>query len=159
MPQEILAARPRVMIVHHAADFALKLADWIAAHGYEAAIARDVEDMLELLHEARPDGVLLDLHLRALGGMQVLRLIKAIHPQVPVVTITEGPLNELALLSVKAGACGFLLKPFELQHMSNMLEIHMRRTSSDGNPSDTLRHASPAAAVRGMALLGGEAGR
>ena len=126
MRQGSLAARPRVMVVHDKADFALKLADWLAAHGYEVAIARDLEEVLELLHDHRPDGIVLDLHLRALSGMQVLRIIKSICPAIPVVTITETPLNDLALLSVKAGACAFLIRPFEPQHLSTLLDAHLQ---------------------------------
>ena len=158
MPQKCLAARPRVMVIHHQTDFALKLADWIAALGYEAAIARNVEDMLALLHEARPDGILLDLQLQAVGGMQVLRLLKAIHPEVPVVTITEGPLGDLALLSVRAGASAFLIKPFELEHLNTALVEHVR-TRSGANPSDIHRPKPSVHTIWNMAPLAGETGR
>ncbi|MGH7230292.1 MAG: response regulator [Nitrospiraceae bacterium] len=136
-----VTARLRVMVVHHEADFALKLADGLAAHGYGVMIARDMGEVLELLHDSRPNAILLDLHLRAMAGMQVLRIIKSIYPQIPVITITEAPLNELAHLSVKAGASTFLLKPFELQHMKTLIDAHLRKTETDENQPGVRRLA------------------
>ena len=151
MPYESFAARPRVMVVHHRTNFALKLADWLAAHGYEVAIARDVGEVLELLHEMRPAGILLDLHLRTMAGMQVLRIIKGIYPQIPIITMTEAPLNELALLSVKAGADAFLLGPFERQHMKMLLDAHLSEAEAEDS-AGAGRHAA-APMPRGVAPM------
>jgi DNA-binding NtrC family response regulator len=112
-----VVSRKQIMIVNHEGEFAHKLADWLAADGYEVIIAQEVRDVIDLLKEMEPDGILLDLHLPIMNGVELLRIIKAIYPHVPVVTTAETTLHDLAVLSVKAGATTFLLKPFDHHHM------------------------------------------
>lgn len=126
MQNRSVDGRKRVMIVSHEAKFALRLADWLAAEGYEVVIAREAKDVRSLLEEVKPNAVVLDLALPVVSGMEVLRVIRASRPEVPVVTMADAALHNLALLSIKAGACGFLLKPFERQQMSRLVAAEIR---------------------------------
>jgi hypothetical protein len=44
-----VVSRKQIMIVNHEGEFAHKLADWLAADGYEVIIAQEVRDVIDLL--------------------------------------------------------------------------------------------------------------
>ena len=142
MSSRSFSERPRVMVVQDEAGAALKLADSLAVEGYEVGIARDMERVLEMLHHVRPDAVVLDLHLRAMGAMSVLQIIKTIHPRVPIIMIAGVHLYEPTLLLLKARASAFLLKPFELWEMKALLDEHIGRARAGGSRPG-LRRAQP----------------
>jgi DNA-binding NtrC family response regulator len=110
------------MVVQDEATAALKLADSLATEGYEVTIARDMADVLEMLHDMRPDAAVLDLHLRAMGDLSVLQIIKTIHPHIPIVMMADAHQYESALGAVKARVSAYLLKPFDLSHMKALLD-------------------------------------
>lgn len=126
MQHSAMGGRKRVMIVNHEAKFALRLADWLAAEGYEVVIASEAKDVRGLLEEVKPHAVVLDLDHPVVSGMEMLRAIRMSRPDLPVLTIAHAALHQLAVLSIKAGACAFLLKPFERQQMSRLLAAEVQ---------------------------------
>jgi DNA-binding NarL/FixJ family response regulator len=72
--------------------------------------AADGREGLRLAQDLRPDVVLLDLHMPALGGMLVLDALREHVPsaRVLVLTASENPENLIAAIS--AGAAGYLTK-------------------------------------------------
>jgi DNA-binding response OmpR family regulator len=123
------ASRKRILVVDQNTDSALRLADWIAADGYEAIIAPQVSEALELLNRIEPDAILLDLHLQVMSGMEMLRLIRTGYPRLPVITMTDLTFHNLAIRSTKAGASAFLLKPLDRYHVSALLRAEIQRSS------------------------------
>src|SRR5687767_13384310 len=67
---------------------------------------------LELADEVSPDVVLLDLRLPDTDGIQVLRDLRARHPEVGVIMITAFGQIETAVAAMKSGAADYLEKPF-----------------------------------------------
>jgi DNA-binding response OmpR family regulator len=113
------------MVIDHDVDFALKLADWLAIEGYEVVVARTAGEALDQLRQVNPHGVLLDLHLLMMSGLELLRVLGTIEEKLPVVTMTT--LQELAAFSLKAGARAALLKPFDCRHMARVIEMEIGR--------------------------------
>ena len=87
--------------------------------------------VVQLVEEARPDVVLLDIRMPGMDGLEALEQIRASLPQVAVVILTTYNEDAFLLRGLQAGACGYLLKDC---------------------PLDTLLHAIRAAA-RGETLL------
>jgi DNA-binding NtrC family response regulator len=126
MAGECVISRTRIMVANQDAEFALKLADSLAADGYEVAIVQEAGEILDLLRNMEPDGILLDLHLSVPDSMKLLQNIRAVHPHVPVITMADPALHDVAARSVKAGARTFLLKPFDFQHVRDLLGAELR---------------------------------
>ena len=76
-------------------------------------IAANGEEALQKL-AARPYAVmLLDLRMPGLDGMEVLRRVPEIRPDVKVIIITAYGSVEAAVEAMKLGAVDFLQKPFD----------------------------------------------
>jgi DNA-binding NarL/FixJ family response regulator len=58
----------------------------------------------------RPDVVLLDIHLPAMDGIQTLRVLKRIDPNITVLMLTVSRDGKCLFDALKAGASGYLLK-------------------------------------------------
>ena len=68
------------------------------------------------------DAVVLDLHLPDGDGLDFLRDLSEISPDVPVIVITAYPGVEAAVRAFRGGACDFLQKPFGLSELDAVLD-------------------------------------
>jgi DNA-binding NtrC family response regulator len=85
--------------------------------GYEAVTARTGAEAIEKARAVVPDLVLLDLKLPDMDGLEVLRRIKEIFPEIGVVMITAFGDIETAVNAMKNGAYDFVSKPINLDQL------------------------------------------
>jgi two-component system, NtrC family, nitrogen regulation response regulator GlnG len=77
---------------------------------------------LEEVREANPDVIVLDLQLPDRSGLEVFRDIQALDPKRPVIFITAHGTTETAIDAMKHGAFDYLVKPVDLDRLSQILE-------------------------------------
>ncbi|HXS10033.1 MAG TPA: response regulator, partial [Candidatus Krumholzibacteria bacterium] len=85
--------------------------------GYEAVTARTGAEAVAKAREVVPDLVLLDLKLPDMDGLEVLRRIKEIFPEIGIVMITAFGDVETAVTAMKNGAYDFVSKPINLDQL------------------------------------------
>ena len=96
--------------------------------GYRALVAADGVEALALFHQHRSEiwVVLTDLMMPKPDGLSVIRILKQIAPQIPVVVCSgiadEGHAAELAELGVRE----FLEKPFSASRLLEALAAVLR---------------------------------
>ncbi len=87
----------------------------LEAENYHVIFAANGFEVLSLLRKTRPDLILMDVMMPELDGVETTRRLKAA-PQfagTPVIMITGNSEKTIVAASLKAGASGFLVKPFE----------------------------------------------
>jgi DNA-binding NtrC family response regulator len=89
-------------------------------HGYTVHIGQNASQGQKQVAEAKPDLVLLDLGLPDADGLDVLRKIKADHPDVPVMILTAHDSLANAIESIKLGAFHFLAKPYAVEELLSL---------------------------------------
>jgi FixJ family two-component response regulator len=104
------ADRKTIAIVDDDESIRRAIARQLRAAGYRCEAYQSAEDMLYCLTTIVPSGVLADIHLGAMSGLEL-----AIHPELtrrntPVVLMT-GFLDPLVESSARQVAAGFLRKP------------------------------------------------
>jgi two-component system nitrate/nitrite response regulator NarL len=77
---------------------------------------------IELTRRLHPDLLLLDLNMKGVGGLDVLKVIKAEDADIRVVMITVSDQAEDLVAALRAGADGYLLKDMEPEQMVESLE-------------------------------------
>jgi DNA-binding NtrC family response regulator len=121
--------RTRVMIVEQDLDFGLKLADWLASHGYQPVFVRTVEAALGELNDIRPQAIFIGLQSPEcepqMDAFEVLLLIQTICPLVPVITIGDQASEDFAKLVVSQGVRRFLVKPVEFAQIGHVLQSEL----------------------------------
>lgn len=84
--------------------------------GFDVVKAASAEEALPLID--RSDLIITDLKLPKMSGLEMLRIIRRQDSHIPVVIMTAFGTVETAVEAMKSGAVDFLLKPFELEHLT-----------------------------------------
>jgi nitrogen regulation protein NR(I) len=95
----------------------------------EVVAAASAEEGERLLSETHPDVVLLDIMLPATSGLDVFEHIRKTDAKLPVIFITSLASSETAIKAMTLGAFDYLLKPFDLAKIQDLVRqaLEIRR--------------------------------
>jgi len=117
--------RTRVMIVEQELDFGLKLADWLASHGYQPVFVRTVDAAINELSGVRPRAIFVGLGCSEPAARidiaEVLLMIQTICPRVPAVTASGQTNKDLTQVVFRQGARRFVVKSVEFSQIAEVL--------------------------------------
>jgi len=111
----------RILVVDDEPQVAEYLAEAIRGAGYEAMVALDGTEALDVLEATQVDGVFLDLVMPGLSGLAVLAQIRKRHPHLPVVIISGNAVEGIAAKADELGAVAVLAKPTALAEVRGIL--------------------------------------
>ena len=109
----------------------LKLA--LESQGHEVIEARDQPEAVAALRDSQPALVLSDLRLPKGDGMGVLRAVKEMDAELPVIVMTAHGSIQDAVEAMKSGALDFLAKPVDPDHLQLLVSraLDQRRLLTD----------------------------
>jgi two-component system nitrogen regulation response regulator GlnG len=88
----------------------------------EVLTASTAADGLEQVRRHNPDVIVLDLQLPDGSGLDLFRQVHALAPKRPVVFITAHGTTQTAIEAMKGGAFDYLVKPLDLDRLTQVLE-------------------------------------
>ena len=97
--------------VRQSLEFLLKTAN-VAVRGFDSAKA-----FLDILPQVKSGCVITDVRMPEITGIDLLRRVKEVKPELPVIVITGHGEIALAVEAMKIGAVDFLEKPFDDEHL------------------------------------------
>jgi len=100
--------------------------------------ARNAKEVLENVSRKKWDLLILDINLPDMNGLEILRQLKKVHPDLPVLVLTVFDEDQIAIRVLKAGASGFVTK----ETMPNELIAAVKKIHSGG------RYVSPSLAEK-----------
>lgn len=108
-----------ILVVDDEADIRELVGGILEDEGYVVRTAGNADDALSAIETRRPQLVLLDIWLEGsrLDGLALLDVIKASHPDLPVVMISGHGNIETAVAAIKQGAYDFIEKPFNADRL------------------------------------------
>jgi DNA-binding NtrC family response regulator len=119
--------QPSVLVVEDESDLRQLIAEYLEKEGLAVAQARDGADALDRLRGFAYDGLVVDLRLPDMDGMQILEEALARFPGIRAVVITGfGGVTE-AVQAIKHGAVDFLIKPFQLGQLANVIRASIEQ--------------------------------
>jgi len=124
----ISAMVQRVLIVDDDAEIRETTADYLAAHGYEVALAADALEMRAAFAKAIPQLVVLDLNLPGEDGLSLTRWLRANH-DVAIIMVTGAGEVVDRVVGLELGADDYLPKPFDLRELLARLKSVLRRSA------------------------------
>lgn len=92
---------------------------------YEVLITLSGSEGLKIIEEKSVDLVILDLRMPDMDGMEVLKRIKAMQLEMPVIMITAHGTIDTAIKSMKEGAFDYITKPFDIDELIMQAEKAM----------------------------------
>src|ERR1051326_1027417 len=111
--------KKRILVVENEDKLRRVIELQLLTAGFDVDKAATAEDGLKIVDRA--DLVLTDLKLPNMDGQEFLGLIRRQNSHVPVVMMTAFGSVETAVEAMKAGATDFLLKPFSLDHLMQVV--------------------------------------
>jgi DNA-binding NtrC family response regulator len=103
----------RILIVDDEMIVRSSLKSGLEEDGYGIDTAASAEDALKMLQDHTYSIILLDIKMPGMDGIELLRRVKQVNPNIEVVMITAYATIESAVEAMKIGAFDYITKPFE----------------------------------------------
>jgi two-component system nitrogen regulation response regulator GlnG len=103
---------------------------------YRVEVFSSAEPALKSLKKHQPDLILLDVRLPGASGLEVLEILKADHPQIPVILMTAFGDLQTAVQAVQAEAFEYLTKPFDLETVLQAVRRALAQRQLRANTKD-----------------------
>jgi DNA-binding NtrC family response regulator len=132
----------KILIVDDDLTMRMALADSLETSGYDVCIAENGDEALKMFGKNHYEVVVTDMRMPKMGGMDVLKEIKKISPQTPVILITAYGTVKTAVEAMKEGAAEFIMKPFSLDDLEFAVRNVLASRVELDTPSDALAEAS-----------------
>ncbi len=91
-----------------------------------AGEAEDGESGIKLLEQMKPDVVLMDLVMPGMGGVETIRIMKKLMPDIRIVVLTSYHEDAMVIPAVKAGALSYLLKSSSTEDLLDALRMAIK---------------------------------
>jgi DNA-binding response OmpR family regulator len=112
------------------------LVDALGFHGYRVQQACDAPSASQAALRTACDLVLLDLMLPGGDGFDVLKEIRRLKPELPVIVLTARGREADRVSGLRLGADDYVVKPFSVRELVARVEAVLRRSSSRTPPAD-----------------------
>ena len=108
-----------ILVVDDEADIRDLISGILEDEGHTCRLARDSDEALLAIEARKPHLVILDIWLQGsrLDGLEVLSIIRKVHPDLPVVIISGHGNIETAVTAIKRGAYDYIEKPFKADRL------------------------------------------
>jgi DNA-binding NtrC family response regulator len=130
-----MKTRP-VLIVDDEKNIRLTVSQSLESIGLDTDTAMNGEEALAKLKANDYSLILLDLKMPGMDGMQVLRRIREVRPEVRVIVITAYGTVESAVEAMKLGTVDFVQKPFASEEIRALVSRVLRRDQLDGQKAE-----------------------
>ncbi|SDS91198.1 two-component system, response regulator FlrC [Pseudomonas asplenii] len=119
-----MAVQIKVLLVEDDRALREALADTLLLAGYEFHAVSCAEEALEAVARQSFSLVVSDVNMPGMDGHQLLGLLRARQPLLPVLLMTAHGAVERAVEAMRQGAADYLVKPFEPRALMELVERH-----------------------------------
>jgi DNA-binding response OmpR family regulator len=120
---------PKIIVVDDEKTSTALFEQVLLMNKYEVITLNESAKTLETATQAKPDLIILDLMMPEPDGFKVCRMLRAdpLFRRTPIIIVTA--LNDLdsKLVAMGAGANDYLVKPFHIDQLFNMVEKQLTR--------------------------------
>src|SRR4030095_3763197 len=92
-------------------------------NSYETESAKDGAEALIVLLRGKFDLILLDMHMPRMGGLVLLKEIRVLGGNVPIIMITPNADTRAAAEALGGGVFAYIPKPFDIRHLDHLVAL------------------------------------
>jgi two-component system nitrogen regulation response regulator GlnG len=138
----------RILVVDDEPAIGWSLRERLGDEGHAVEVAASVEAAVDTCGSFTPDALLLDVRLPGRDGLSALPDLQALAPAARIVVMTAFGDLDTAVRAMNAGAFDYLVKPFDLESVSQVIARALADRPDASPPS------SPAEPARDVHLVG-----
>jgi two-component system chemotaxis response regulator CheY len=107
----------RILVVDDAAFMRMRCTKLLQDNGYDTIEAGNGVEAVQKYQQYKPDGVLMDITMPDMDGIETLKKLVEIDPGVKVSMVTAMGQQSLVIEALKSGAKDFVVKPFNAERV------------------------------------------
>jgi CheY-like chemotaxis protein len=121
--------RPIILLVEDTKDATIMVTDYLQMSGYQVLSARDALTGIDLAKRARPDLILMDIHLPGMDGLEATRRLRADleFRTLPIIALTALAMPGDRERCLAAGATDYVTKPVSLKKLAVLIDEYLLR--------------------------------
>ena len=131
----------RLLVVDDEAQILTMLGEYFDKLSYQVYRASTAERGIDILEEQPDiDLIITDIELPGKSGIDLLKIVRSIREEIPVIFITGHKTIEFAVAAIKYGAQDFITKPFELIDVRKIVEKVLRYRMRNQKKEQLFQH-------------------
>ena len=124
-------AKPRVLLVDDEEDFVNALSERLKMRDLNSDVVYNGEQALNIVESQEPDIMVLDLNMPGMNGIDVLRTIKKVHPNIEVIILTGHGTEREKNAALNLGAFDIQNKPVDIDKLEKKIKQAFERKHGD----------------------------
>src|SRR4051794_16732291 len=128
VPVQSHAALEHVLLVDDQPAILDAAATALTRSGYQVHTTSSPQHAIELALRQPIDALVIDFLLPEMSGVELLRILRGVYPDLAAVLITGHGTLEVTIDALRAGATGFLLKPFTAAELRTSVDEALTRS-------------------------------
>ncbi len=112
----------RLVIIDDETHITDIIARFFREKGHDAMSTTSAEEALEYLKNHPADLVITDIAMKGISGLELLKKMKDIGLDIPVIVTTGNPSHSSAVQALRGGAFDYVVKPFHLEEIAERAE-------------------------------------
>src|SRR5688500_257267 len=117
----------KILVIEDDVHIALGLSKNLQFEGFSVEVAADGERGLEMVVDNQPDLILLDVMLPRMNGFEILREVRRLQLEIPVIMLTAKAQEDEKIRGLDLGADDYITKPFSLHELMARVRAVLRR--------------------------------
>ena len=122
--------KSKVLIVDDQNGIRILLMEVFSSEGYETYQAANGKIALDIVKRNVPDLVLLDMKIPGMDGLEILKHIKQINPDIKVIMMTAYGELDMIKEATDLGALMHFTKPFDIDEMRIAVNMQLQNNSN-----------------------------
>ncbi|WP_058831452.1 response regulator [Paenibacillus polymyxa] len=118
--------KKKVLIVDDQNGIRILLMEVFGSEGYETFQAANGKIALEIVEKEPPDLVLLDMKIPGMDGLEILKHLKSMNPDIKVIMMTAYGELDMIKEATELGALMHFTKPFDIDEMRIAVNKQLR---------------------------------
>jgi DNA-binding response OmpR family regulator len=131
----------KVLLVDDEEEFVQALAERLKMRDLRSDTVFDGEEALSFVEDQEPDVMVLDLKMPGIDGMEVLRQVRKVYPNIQVIILTGHGTEKHEEEAKRLGAFDYLEKPVNLDVLVKKMKAAYRRKLEDTMVAATFAEA------------------
>ena len=121
----------RLLLIDDEIGYVNVLANRLAKRNFQVGKANSGTEAFQVLRQNDFDVAVLDLKMEDMDGIEILKILKKMAPQLVVIMLTGHGSAEAAHEGIKQGAYDYLTKPCELDELIKKIQEAYAQRSAD----------------------------
>ncbi len=130
----------KILVVDDKKELRTLLKQYLTQEGFDIVTASDGQEALYVARQEKPDLIILDLMMPAMGGYEFMRIYSK-EADTPILILTAKTEENDKVLGLELGADDYVTKPFSMRELTARVRAVLRRVEKGHVEEDILRVA------------------